>query len=485
MFKFLRKRRQPKVLVVGLDCAAPQLVFDAWRDQLPNLRRLMENGTYGELMSSIPAITVPAWSSMFSGKDPGELGFYGFRNRADYSYNRMTIATGAAVKEKRVWEILGEAGKQVILVGVPQTYPVRPVNGCLVSGFLTPSVQKQYTYPHELRYEIDRVLDGEEYDVDVHQFRTEDKDFLLQQIYAMNEKQFKVIRHLMENKPWDLFVFVDMGVDRIHHGMWKYHDTTHPKHEPGNKYQHAIRDYYIHLDRQIGTLLERAPEETNVLVVSDHGVKGMHGGLCVNEWLRREGYLVLRAEAKVKDKELVPFAKVEVDWSKTQVWGSGGYYARIFVNAEGREPQGTVPAAQYEAFRDGLAEALRSIPAPDGSDIGTRVFKPQEVYREVRNIAPDLIVYFGDLSWRSVGSFGHGGIYTFENDIGPDDANHAENGMFILTDAGGKPRDGKHPGAKGGGQRVAARQLMDIAPTILAAFGLPIPPDMQGSVIGG
>ena len=472
MFNFLRKRKQPKVLVIGLDCAAPELIFDTWRDQLPNLSGLMDSGIYGELMSSIPAITVPAWSSMFSGKDPGELGFYGFRNRADYSYDKMTIATGAAMKEKRVWEILGEAGKQVILVGVPQTYPVRPVNGHLVSGFLTPSVQKQYTYPHELRYEIERVLGGEEYDVDVRQFRTDDKNFLLQQIYAMNEKQFKVMRYLMENKPWDFFVFVDMGVDRIHHGMWKYHDTTHPKHEPGNKYQRAVRDYYIHLDQQIGTLLERVPEETMILVASDHGVKGMHGGVCVNEWLRQEGYLVLQEEPE--GDGLVPFDKVKVDWSKTQVWGSGGYYARIFINVEGREPQGTVPAAGYEAFRDELADALRSIPAPDGSDIGTQVFKPQEVYREVRNIAPDLIVYFGDLSWRSVGSFGHGGIYTFENDIGPDDANHAENGMFILAD----------PRAKGGGQRVAARQLMDIAPTILQAFGLPIPLDMQGCVIG-
>jgi predicted AlkP superfamily phosphohydrolase/phosphomutase len=93
----------------------------------------------------------------------------------------------------------------------------------------------------------------------------------------------------------------------------------------------------------------------------------------------------------------------------------------------------------------------------------------------VRNIAPDLIVYFGDLSWRSVGSFGHGDIYTFENDTGPDDANHAENGMFILT----------HPQMKDKGRRVAARQLMDVAPTILNAFGLPIPTDMQGTIIKG
>jgi predicted AlkP superfamily phosphohydrolase/phosphomutase len=469
---FRRKGKEPKVLVIGLDCGAPQLVFDLWRDQLPHLRSLMERGVYGDLMSSIPAITVPAWSSMLASKDPGTLGFYGFRNRADYSYDKMTIATGAAVKDKRVWDYLGEAGKQVIVVGVPQTYPVRPVNGCLISSFLTPSVQKQYTHPNELRYEIDRVLEGQEYDVDVRQFRTEDKDYLLQQIYAMNEKQFKVMRYLLESKPWDFFMFVDMGVDRIHHGMWVFHDTTHPKHQPGNRYQHAIRDYYIHLDRQIGTLLERVPDSTRILVVSDHGVKGMHGGICINEWLRREGYLALQAEPQ--GEGLVPFEKVAVDWDRTQVWGSGGYYARIFMNVAGREPQGTIPAADYESFRDRLADAIRAIPAPDGGAIGTRVFKPQEVYRQVTNIAPDLIVYFGDLSWRSVGSFGHGDIYTFENDTGPDDANHAENGMFILVD----------PRVESGGRRLAPPpHLMDVAPTILEMFGLPIPADMQGHPI--
>ncbi|MBN1317463.1 MAG: alkaline phosphatase family protein, partial [Anaerolineales bacterium] len=288
-----KKKKAPKVFVIGLDCGAPELVFDKWRDQLPNFRRLMERGVYGDLMSSTPAITVPAWSSMLSGKDPGVLGFYGFRNRADYSYDKMSIATGAAVKEKRVWDYLGEAEKNVIVVGVPQTFPIRPVNGTLVSSFLTPSVKNQYTFPNEFRYEIDRVLEGEEYDVDVRQFRTDDKDFLLKQIYAMNEKQFKVLRYLMDNKPWDFFMFVDMGVDRIHHGMWLFHDETHPKHVPGNKYRHAIRDYYIKLDQQVGTLLDRIPEETIILVVSDHGVKGMHGGICINEWLRREGLLTL------------------------------------------------------------------------------------------------------------------------------------------------------------------------------------------------
>jgi predicted AlkP superfamily phosphohydrolase/phosphomutase len=107
---FLRK--QPKLFVIGLDCAPPELIFDAWRHELPNLGKLMDGGAYGELLSSIPAITVPAWSSMTSSKDPGTLGFYGFRNRSDNSYDKRFIATGTAVKEKRIWDILGEAGNQ-------------------------------------------------------------------------------------------------------------------------------------------------------------------------------------------------------------------------------------------------------------------------------------------------------------------------------------------------------------------------------------
>ena len=115
---FKRKQKQPKVLVIGLDCGAPELVFDTWRDRLPNLRALMERGIYGDLMSSIPAITVPAWSSMLAGKDPGTLGFYGFRNRADYSYTlaggRMMIATADRIVHPRIWDRVSEAGKKAI-----------------------------------------------------------------------------------------------------------------------------------------------------------------------------------------------------------------------------------------------------------------------------------------------------------------------------------------------------------------------------------
>jgi predicted AlkP superfamily phosphohydrolase/phosphomutase len=197
----------------------------------------------------------------------------------------------------------------------------------------------------------------------------------------------------------------------------------------------------------------------------------MDGGLCVNEWLRKEGFLKLLDEPP--EGHLSSFEKVEVDWNKTRAWGDGGYYGRIFLNVVDREPNGVIPAGEYESFRDQLAERIEQITAPDGTNLDTKVFKPQEIYREVKGVAPDLLVYFDNLGWRSVGSFGHGGIYTFSNDTGPDDANHAVNGIWIYTP----------PDMDLGGISLPPTQLMDFAPTILDIFDLPIPPDMQGKVI--
>lgn len=454
-----------KVFVVGIDCGEPSLVFQRWRDRLPNLSRLMEAGTYGELTSTIPAITVPAWASMLSSKDPGQLGFYGFRNRADHSYERMTIATARAIKVPRAWNLMSAAGKQVVVAGVPQTYPVEPVNGALISSFLTPSTQSQYTHPPELKAEIEGLLDGE-YMFDVGQFRTENKDDLLAQIYRMAERQHTVVKHLMTSRPWDFFMHVDMGVDRMHHGFWKFFDATHPKHEPGNPYENAIRDYYVHLDAQIGERLALLDEETAVLVVSDHGAKPMVGGICFNEWLKQEGYLVVEHQPA----GIVPLEKCEVDWSRTRAWGSGGYYARLFLNVKGREPEGIIEPEDYERVRDELAERIAAITDPEGKPIGSVAYKPEDIYAEVNNIAPDLIVYFGNLSWRSLGSLGTGQVHTFENDTGPDDANHAQEGLYIYYNP-------QRPG-EGSGPR---RHLMDVAPTLLDLVGVDVPKDMRGS----
>jgi predicted AlkP superfamily phosphohydrolase/phosphomutase len=457
-----------RMLVIGLDCAAPELVFDAWRDDLPTIGRLMARGAYGKLESTIPAITVPAWSCMMSGRDPGQLGFYGFRNRADYSYERMSIANARAVAHPRVWNLLSDAGRRVATVGVPQTYPVQPVNGQVVSCFLTPSARSQFTYPPELKGEIAQWIDGE-FLVDVPNFRSEDKDQILADIYRMADQHFAICKQLLGRERYDYFMTVDMGVDRIHHAFWKHMDPEHPKHVPGNRFQQAIHDYYVYVDGKIAELLELIDDDTIVLVVSDHGAKAMVGGVCINEWLIREGYLAL----KEYPSQAVPLEKCEIDWSRTKAWGAGGYYGRLFLNVKGREPNGTIEPKDYERERATLARKLAEITDPEGQNIGTVAFKPEEVYTEINNIPPDLVVYFGNLAWRSVGSVGLDSVWTFENDTGPDDANHAQHGIFILYD----------PRSPGGGKQIDNLKIYDVAPTVLAMLGLAAPEGIRGKAI--
>ena len=109
---------------------------------------------------------------MASSKDPGTLGIYGFRNRADHSYEKLSIATSLSVKERRLWEYLDAAGKRSIVIGVPGTFPiVRPVNGAMISCFLTPDINSDYTWPRELKGEIAQVVG--EYMIDVKGFHPE------------------------------------------------------------------------------------------------------------------------------------------------------------------------------------------------------------------------------------------------------------------------------------------------------------------------
>ena len=466
LFPFKRSRLKQKVFVIGLDCADPELVFSKWRDDLPNLNGLVASGLYGNLQSTIPAITVPAWSSMLSSKDPGTLGFYGFRNRANYTYDKMTIAMGNAVKEKRVWNYLTDAGLTSVVIGVPQTYPVRPLKGHLISGFLTPNTKSDFTYPHAFRNEVLSV--APEFDFDVKEFRTDDKDFLLEQIYRMTESHFKIVDYALTKKPWDFFMAMEIGVDRIHHGFWHFMDKEHFRYEPGNPYENVILDYYKTMDTKIGEWLSHLDEDTVVLVVSDHGAKRMEGGICINEWLWRNGYLHFKHDPK--PGHIVKFEDMDVDWGRTKAWGSGGYYGRLCLNVKGREPEGTVDPLEYEKLCDEIIERLTALPDPEGKPIPTRIFKSHEIYSSVNGIPPDLFVYFGDLYWRSVGTLGYESWYTFENDTGPDSCNHAEYGMFIFYD----------PKNKRNGQTVDGAQLMDIAPTILDCMGVRIPDELQG-----
>ena len=449
-------------MVVGLDCAAPELVFDRYRDAMPFLAGLMARGTWGPMRSSEPPITVPAWTCMVSGRDAGELGLYGFRNRIPRE-TELGLASGRDVRVKRVWDWLGDHGYRVAPLFVPLTSPPTPVRGQMVSGFMHPGGDGPWCFPPGLGEDLEHRFGP--YEADVEDFRSDDLDRIYRDIVSMTDQHFDIARFIWSDRKPDFMMMVEIGLDRFHHAFWRHIDPEHPRHEPGNAYEHLGREYYARLDRQIGQLCNPLDDDSVVLVVSDHGARAMHGGFCINEWLIARGYLALRKAPE----RAGPLNHDDIDWRRTKVWAEGGYYARIFFNVAGREPNGIVPASDVGVLRASVRKALQTLCDDDGARIPVQIRDPQEYYRQARGFPPDLMVYFDDLKLRAIGSVGTGRTVVTENDTGPDTCNHAWNGIFVMS-GGDAPTRGRIEGA----------EIYDITPTILGLFGVPRPPDILG-----
>ena len=451
-----------KILVLGLDSAEPEILFGD--ERLTNIRNLMELGCFGKLKSVVPPEAVPAWMSMATSKDPGSLGIYGSYNRVDHTYNKLLSVNSKSVHEPTIWEHIAKEEKRSILIGVPPSYPPHQLNGICVGCYMTPDLSDvEYTFPKNIKDEIANAVG--DYRVDVPDPFSHDKDTLKDQIFDMSRTQFDLVRYFLQHEQWDYFQFVDIGLERIQRGFWRYYDPQHQGYEPDNPYQSVILDYYLHLDQQLGTLFEYLDDETIVLVVSDHGAQHLEGGICVNEWLVGEGLLSLY---KYPDK-VTPFEELDVNWDKTFAWVQEGVYGRINLNVRGRELNGVIDLADYEEVREGIKSRLEAIPDDKGNPLGMLVFKPEEIYTQVRDVAPDLILHCGALPYRSIGSVGHKTIYAHGEESGVNGFSHSQYGIFILASAN-NPLSGEINGA----------HILDIAPTLLELAGYDIPASMQG-----
>jgi len=452
----------PRTLVIGLDCAPPALVFDRYLSQLPNIESLMQQGCYGPLRSSEPPITVPAWTCMVTGRDPGELGLYGFRSRIRGSYD-LKVATSENVKHKRVWDWLGEAGHKVAALFVPLTWPPPPVRGKLVSGFLAPHDGSAYTFPASYAQVLEERFGP--HISDVADFRHGDAERIVSDLRVMAEQHFSIAEYVWETEKPSFMMMVELGTDRLHHALWHRMDPLHPAYEKDHPLELAAIDYYRLLDARIGRLMKLAGPSTNVLVVSDHGARSMQGGFAINEWLRREGWLHLHTEPTSPG----PLKNEMIDWTRTRAWSTGGYYARVFLNVAGRDPQGIIPSGQYDATLQELRSDLERLSCPTGEPLPHRFVDPRRGYRSVQGFAPDLMLYLDGLNLRALGTVGGESLFPKEDDRGVDGCNHDWNGIFVM-----RGPDLPHRG------KLEGMQIYDVGKTILGTMGVEPPDGLLG-----
>jgi predicted AlkP superfamily phosphohydrolase/phosphomutase len=457
-----------RILVIGLESAAPEMLFGD--ERLSNLRYLMKSGLHGRLESVVTPDAVPAWLGLATGRDPGTLGVYGDAAREGRDYEERVAAGSRPVIEPTIWDYVAAAGKRSILVDVPPNVPDQKVHGIAVGVLSTADeTSPLYASPPEIAQEIaDRL--GPFADSGSSSGST-DKIVFRDDILARSRRQFEVARLLLNRHDWHYFQFVDSGLGRIQERFWPDHDPMHVLHDADSPYRDVIRDYYRYLDEQIGSVLELLGDETVVAICSERGAQHVSGGFCLNDWLIREGFLTLHHYPE----QVTPFSQLDVDWDRTLAWSRGAGYARISLNVEGREPRGAVAQTDFRKVRDDLRTRLEAVVDSAGAPLKTLVFKPNEAFRELRGIAPDLIAQLGGLACRSITSVGHQSLHVGAGCRDLEGYGLATHGAMVLAGPN-VPDRGEVNGA----------HLLDFAPTLLSLGGFAIPESLQDRTpIGG
>lgn len=430
-----------RVAIIGLD-GTPftflQVLLRA--GEMPVFRELLQQGQMLPMTSVLPTVSCVAWTSIMTGKNPGKHGIYGFVERAPDSYG-IYVNTSAHVRTQRLWDVVGQAGKRVVVVNVPNTYPPPRVNGILVAGFETPDLKKG-VYPPERAARLEQL--GYRVDIDAWKAR-QSKDHLLEDLRVTLERRTAAFIDLLDTEPWDLFIGVFMETDRIHHFLWEHMERRHPR------YGEAFLDFYRQIDRalaEIRTHLRRAA----LFILSDHGFCTLRKEVYINTWLAKAGYLRFRRTPAESTEDIDPS-------SRAYSLDPG----RIYINLAGREPAGCVrPGREYEEVRERIAREIVDLRDPETEEaVIERVYRREEIFAgPYLELAPDLVLLTKD-GYEAKGAVNKPTLFGRQEIEG---MHTTENAVLVL------PASGAHQAA----------HVVDVMPTVLAWMGLPVPPDVDG-----
>jgi predicted AlkP superfamily phosphohydrolase/phosphomutase len=362
--KLRGKRQAHRVVFIGLD-GTPYTFMKRLIDEgrAPNAARLAEQGSLLRMESTWPWVSSVAWSTMMTGVNPARHNIFGFIDRDPATYKQF-IPTSRNMQARTLWEVLSEAGKRVIVVNVPVTYPPRQVNGILVGGFLSPSLEKA-VYPPAYT----STLKSLGYIVDADPWKArESKDLAIQEVNTVLDARIRTLNYLLEREEWDYLHVHIMETDRLHHFLWQQMEEKDPNYAP------AFYDFYKRIDDMLGEVAGKLDENTTLLWMSDHGFCTLKREVYVNRWLMDNGWLRLRNIPPDRKKGLD-----EIDPSSVAYSLDPG---RVVIRVQGREKEGCVaPGAEYEALRNEIAAAALQLRDPDSSEpIFQHAFRREELY---------------------------------------------------------------------------------------------------------
>lgn len=503
-----------RTLILGLDGATFDLIDPLVNaGYLPTLAHVMHQGTRATLNAFPDMNSAAAWSTLVTGYNAGEHGIFHF-DANWYRLSQKGIKTrptlGADRKRDPFWRILSAAGQSVGVINVPVSFPADSLNGFMLAGMDTPGVHSRgFCYPASLHAEL--RAQGIAYEIDtlnLSQLAQQQPYQLPKQITRMTDARARTLLYLMARRSWDVLMGVFVGTDRVQHFFWQDEttDVNAPSWQP-------LRELYQQFDAFLAQALTRLESNANLLIVSDHGFGPKRGALhSLNELFARWGLLhysahirdvrgTLLAKALQYGRRIVPAAMQyplarlfpglqlramtahgfsKLDWAQTKLFADPDGWG-VYINLQGREPEGIVPQSEYEALRQQARMQLLQL--RDGETnrrIIRAVYDRETMFQgPFMERAPDLVIEWDFETVRDLLAYEKNGeriiVHPAQDSSseGKWKATHRPDGILIAY--------GPHI------QRdhiVSNVSLCDIAPTILYLQDQAIPVGIEGKVIG-
>jgi predicted AlkP superfamily phosphohydrolase/phosphomutase len=442
---FRKKSAYPRAAVIGLDGVPYRMIRSlAAQGVMPVMAELLKEGYACKMDSSMPPVSSVAWTTFMTGVNPAKHGIFGFMDRRRESYG-IYFPNATQVKSPTLWDMLTEAGKTTVAVNIPQTYPARETNGVIIAGFVAIDLEKA-VYPRKLV----EALKAMDYRIDVdYQNADERKEDFFKDLFHTLRRRRETLLYLLDKVPWDLFIGVFTGTDRLQHYFWDDYENA------ASPWRQTILDYYRAIDTVIGEMTEKMGSDTALMLLSDHGFAHLEKEVFINTWLKQQGYLQMQNDA--------PRSFEDIDAAATKVFALDP--GRIYINLKGVMPHGIVsPGLEYEQLVSALTDGLLSLRDEEtGRQLLTRVYRKEELYTgPYSQKAPDLVLW-GAQGYDIKGAVSKSNLLgkgRFTGMHTPDDA------FFYI---------------KGLDPLKVKPHIQDCAPTILRMLGMAVPPDMDGS----